>query len=239
MIDNRTNSFTALDFANGEVILVDKPSGWTSFKVVHQIRKAVKVKKVGHAGTLDPLATGLLIIATGNKTKELSKYQSLNKTYTGSFLLGKTSASMDTETDLTDHTIPEKLDKELILSIRDEFLGECKQVIPMYSAAKINGKKLYNLARKGIEVEREPRKILIEKFDIIEINIPKIKFEITCSKGTYIRAIAHDFGEKLGSGAVLSKLRRTKIGEFNIENALRVEDFLEKVLNSETVSAYN
>ena len=239
MIDNQTNDFAPLDFLKGEVILIDKPAGWTSFKVVHKIRKAIQVKKVGHAGTLDPMATGLLILSTGKKTKELGQYQNLNKTYTGTILLGKTSASMDTETEVTDHPIPDNVTENLIFSVRDEFLGETEQVTPMYSAAKINGKKLYKLARKGIKVERKPRKIFIEKFEITQISLPEIDFKISCSKGTYIRVIADDFGKKLGCGAVLGSLRRIKIGEFDVDNALQIDDFLEKVSDTEIFSKYN
>jgi tRNA pseudouridine55 synthase len=239
MIDSRTNDFAELDFLKGEVILIDKPVGWTSFKVVHKIRKALKVKKVGHSGTLDPMATGLLILSTGRKTKDLGQYQNLNKTYTGTILLGKTSASMDTETELKDHPIPDSIDAELILSVRDEFLGEVEQVTPMYSAAKVNGRRLYSLARKGEQVERRSRRVFIEKFEIRSINLPEVDFEISCSKGTYIRAIANDFGEKLGCGAVLSSLRRIKVGEFNVDNALKVDDFLVKISKAETLLQQN
>ena len=239
MIDSRTNDFAELDFLKGEVILIDKPVGWTSFKVVHEIRKALKVKKVGHSGTLDPMATGLLILSTGRKTKDLGQYQNLNKTYTGTILLGKTSASMDTETELKDHPIPDRVDAELILSVRDEFLGEVEQVTPMYSAAKVNGRRLYSLARKGEQVERRLRRVFIEKFEIRSINLPEVDFEISCSKGTYIRAIANDFGEKLGCGAVLSSLRRIKVGEFNVDNALKVDDFLAKISKAETLLQQN
>ena len=239
MIDSRTNDFAELDFLKGEVILIDKPVGWTSFKVVHKIRKALKVKKVGHSGTLDPMATGLLILSTGRKTKDLGQYQNLNKTYTGTILLGKTSASMDTETELKDHPIPDRVDAELILSVRDEFLGEVEQVTPMYSAAKVNGRRLYSLARKGGQVERRSRRVFIEKFEIRSINLPEVDFEISCSKGTYIRAIANDFGEKLGCGAVLSSLRRIKVGEFNVDNALKVDDFLAKLSKAETLLQQN
>jgi tRNA pseudouridine55 synthase len=228
-----------LDFKNGEVILIDKPAGWTSFKVVHKVRKAIGVQKVGHAGTLDPMATGLLILSTGKKTKELGKYQNLNKTYTGTILLGKTSVSMDTETELKNHPISSIIDENLILSTRDKFLGEIEQVTPMYSAAKINGEKLYNLARKGIQVERKIRKVYVEKFEISTVRLPEIFFEICCSKGTYIRAIANDFGEKLGCGAVLSALRRNKIGEFDVDYALQVDDFLEKVSDAMAFTKYN
>ena len=236
MIDKQTSDFASLGFSEGEVVLIDKPAGWTSFKVVSKIRKSIKVKKVGHAGTLDPMATGLLILATGKKTKELEHYQNLGKTYTGTILLGKTSASMDIETEFTDHPVPDIVNKELILSIRDEFLGETEQIAPMYSAVKINGTRLYDLARKGIQIERKPRKINVDKFEITAINLPEINFEISCSKGTYIRVIANDFGEKLGCGALLSSLRRIRIGDFDVDNALNVEDFLGKVQANETLS---
>jgi tRNA pseudouridine55 synthase len=229
MITNLTNNFSNLDFHNGELILIDKPSDWTSFDVVHKIRNTLKVKKVGHAGTLDPKATGLLIVGTGKRTKELNGFQNLNKTYSGTFLIGKTSASMDMETECTDHPMPENINEKLIYSIRDEFLGKTEQMTPMYSAAKVNGKKLYNLARKGENVERQPRKIFIERFEIDSISLKEICFEITCSKGTYIRVIANDFGEKLGCGAVLSNLRRTKIGEFDVKDAFQINDLLEKI----------
>jgi tRNA pseudouridine55 synthase len=143
---------------------------------------------------------------------------------------------MDIETEFTDHPVPDIVNEELILSIRDEFLGETEQIAPMYSAVKINGTRLYDLARKGIQIERKPRKINVDKFEITAINLPEINFEISCSKGTYIRVIANDFGEKLGCGALLSSLRRIRIGDFDVDNALNVEDFLGKVQATETLS---
>lgn len=229
MVTKQTDDFTSLDFVAGETLLIDKPPNWTSFKVVHTIRKAIKVKRVGHAGTLDPLATGLLIILTGRNTKEMKKYEELTKTYTGTFTLGKSSASMDTETEMFTRKLPDNLSDEIIFKTRDSFLGSIQQIPPMYSALKVEGKKLYNLARKGKVVERKPRQVNIYRFEIEQIDVPEIKFDITCSKGTYIRVIANDFGEKLGCGAVLKNLRRTRIGDYIVEDALSVEEFVQNV----------
>ena len=226
MVTKQTSDYSKLDFKTGEVLLIDKPHSWTSFKVVNRIRKAVNVRRVGHAGTLDPNATGLLILCTGKKTKEIYKYQDSNKTYSGIITLGLTSPSMDTETETKTHPLPEKLDEEQINNARDQFIGEIAQIPPMYSALKVDGQKLYKLARKGKTVKREPRRVTIYSFDILKIDLPDIHFEISCSKGTYIRVIANDFGEKLGCGGILSKLRRTKIGEYSVNDALEVDEFL-------------
>jgi len=228
MITKETSNFSDADFKSGEIILIDKPLGWTSFKVVHIIRKITGAKKVGHAGTLDPLATGLLILCTGKKTKEITKYQDGEKIYTGIITLGKKTPSMDLETEIIDEKPVEGINKFDVEKARDSFLGEILQIPPMYSALKVRGKTLYNLARKGKTVKREPRKVNVSKFMINKIDLPDIYFEIICSKGTYIRVIANDLGDKLGTGGVLSSLRRTKIGEFEIENALTVESFERK-----------
>ena len=225
MITKETSDFSNADFKNGEIILIDKPSGWTSFKVVHIIRKITKAKKVGHAGTLDPLATGLLILCTGKKTKEITKFQNGEKTYEGIITLGKKTPSMDLETEVTEEKNVVGIKDKDIEEARDLFLGEIMQTPPMYSALKVGGKTLYKLARKGKSVIREPRKVKISKFLIKKIDLPDIYFEIVCSKGTYIRVIANDLGEKLGTGGVLSSLRRTGIGEFFVKNALTVESF--------------
>jgi len=225
MITNDKLDFSKCDFDLGETILIDKPFGWTSFHVVHKIRKVVRVKKVGHAGTLDPMATGLLIICTGKKTKEISKYQDLEKTYTGTITLGKSTPSMDLETEVIEEKSIIGITEENILIQIEKFIGEIFQIPPMYSAVKYKGKSLYKFARKGKTVEREPRKVIVTKFNINEIKLPDIFFEISCSKGTYIRAIANDLGKNLGCGAVLSSLRRTKIGDFNVEDAIQVEEF--------------
>lgn len=229
MVTRQTNDFKSLDFLNGETLLIDKPIQWTSFKVVSKIRKAVKVKRVGHTGTLDPLASGLLIILTGKSTKQMKKFEGLDKTYTGVFLLGRVSSSMDTETDMTRKEIKKDLSEGSIYSVRDEFLGETMQIPPMYSALKVGGTKLYKLARKGKFVDREPRKINISKFEITRINIPEVEFEIKCSKGTYIRVIANDFGEQLGCGAVLSELRRTEVGNYSVNDALSIDEFISRI----------
>ena len=229
MITNDTTDYSKFDFDLGQTILIDKPFRWTSFHVVHKIRKAVGVKKVGHAGTLDPLATGLLIICTGKKTKEIVKYQDLEKTYTGIITLGKTTPSMDLETEVTEEKSWENITEEKILKAKEEFTGQIDQIPPMYSAVKYKGKSLYKFARKGKTVNRESRKVFISKFNITKINLPDIYFEISCSKGTYIRVIANDLGINLGCGAVLSSLRRIKIGNYNIENALGINDFIQKI----------
>ncbi len=225
MITKQTKDLQHLDFLSGQVILIDKPLNWTSFDVVARVRRLIKVKKVGHAGTLDPLATGLLIICTGKKTKEISEYQAQNKKYTGIITLGKTSPSMDLGTEVTETVLPGDLSEEKILIARNKFLGNIEQVPPMFSALKHNGKRLYKLARAGKVVEREPRQVEIYSFEIIKINLPDIHFEISCSKGTYIRVIANDLGKELGCGGILSSLRRTEIGSFNVEDAVDLNVF--------------
>jgi tRNA pseudouridine55 synthase len=227
MITKKTidNNF---DFQAGEILLVDKPRGWTSFKAVKEIRNFIKVKKVGHAGTLDPMATGLLIICTGKKTKDISSYQNLFKSYKGIISLGKTTASMDTETEIIKEMPVDNLDDEKILLARNKFLGKINQIPPMYSALKVNGKPLYKLARQGKEIKREAREIEIYKFEITKIVLPDIWFEINCSRGTYIRSIANDLGNELGCGGILSDLRRTAIGEYSVDDAFTPEEFFEK-----------
>ena len=226
MIKKRTNNLSDCDFYSGETVLLDKPLNWTSFDVVSKIRNAVGVKKVGHAGTLDPMATGLLIICTGKKTKEISSFQDLEKTYTGSILLGKRSRSMDLETELIGDEDLSSINDEDIYDARDKFMGNILQVPPMFSAIKFKGKSLYNIARKGKTIELKPREVNVSKFEILEINKPYVKFEITCSKGTYIRSIANDLGEELGCGGVLSSLRRTAIGNFFVNDALSIDEFV-------------
>jgi len=226
MIKKDTNNFSSCDFHSGEIILIDKPLNWTSFDVVSKIRNAAGVKKVGHAGTLDPMATGLLIICTGKKTKEMISFQDLEKTYTGTILLGKKSKSMDLETELVGNKDFSSIKDEDIYNVREKFIGNILQVPPMFSAIKYKGKSLYNMARKGKSIDLKPREVEVSKFEILEINKPYIKFEIICSKGTYIRSIANDFGEELGCGAVLSELRRTAIGNYSVVEALSVAGFV-------------
>ena len=228
MITRETNNFINCNFIEGEIILANKPFGWSSFKVVYEIRKAIGAKKVGHAGTLDPKASGILILCTGKKTKEITKFQELEKTYTGTILLGKSSPSMDLETEISEENSLEGITRDDVLKIRDQFLGTIEQVPPMYSAAKFQGKSLYKLARKGKVVDRIAKKITIYKFEITEFNKPEIHFKIVCSKGTYIRVIADEFGKKLGCGGLLSSLIRTNIGQYSVEDAVSVREFIEK-----------
>jgi tRNA pseudouridine55 synthase len=225
MITKQTKNPQNLDYITGQVILIDKPVNWTSFDVVSRVRRLTKVKKVGHAGTLDPLATGLLIVCTGKKTKEISEYQAQRKKYTGIITIGKSSPSMDLATEITETVLPDNLSEEKILSVRNKFLGNIGQVPPMFSALKHKGKALYRLARAGKDVERAPRLIEIYSFEITKIELPDIHFEITCSKGTYIRVIADDFGKELGCGGILSLLRRTEIGDYKIDDAYDLNEF--------------
>ena len=225
MVTKQTKDLQNLDYLSGQVILIDKPVNWTSFDVVAKLRRLINVKKVGHAGTLDPLATGLLIVCTGKKTKEIANYQEQRKKYIGIITLGKSSPSMDLATNITEKSVPENLTEEKIFEVRNKFLGKIEQVPPMFSAVKHKGKALYKLARKGKEVEREPRQVEIYCFDITKIELPDIHFEIACSKGTYIRVIANDFGNELGCGGILSLLRRTEIGDYKVDDAYSMNEF--------------
>jgi len=225
MITKQTKDLQTLDYLAGQVILIDKPVNWTSFNIVSRVRRLTKVKKVGHAGTLDPLATGLLIVCTGKKTKEISEYQAQRKKYTGIITLGKSSPSMDLATEITETVLSDDLNEEKILSVRNKFLGNIEQVPPMFSALKHKGKALYKLARAGKEVERTPRQVEIFSFDITKIKLPDLYFEIACSKGTYIRVIADDFGKELGCGGILSLLRRTEIGDYKVDDAFNLDEF--------------
>jgi len=224
MITRKTTN-SSVDFETGEVVLIDKYEGFSSFGAVHIVRKTTKVKKVGHAGTLDPKATGLLIICTGRKTKTIHEFQELAKEYTGTFELGKRTASMDSETEFTEENSIDGITEADIFRTRDKFLGEIEQVPPMYSAVKYGGKALYKFARKGRTVERFAREVTVYEFEITGIELPVISFRIKCSKGTYIRVIADDFGQLLGCGAYLTSLRRTAIGPYRVEDALTVDEF--------------
>lgn len=226
MITKATTDYSALDFNSGEILLIDKPFGWSSFKVVYKIRKSIPEKKVGHAGTLDPAATGLLIICTGKKTKAISSFQDLNKTYSGTIRLGVSSASMDLETEQIMIDDLENITEEKIVSAVKNFIGNIIQMPPMFSAVKVGGKSLYHLARKGKTIERTSREVSVYDFTLTKIELPEVHFEITCSKGTYIRAIADDLGKMLGCGGIISSLRRTKIGDFSVDDALSVEEFV-------------
>ena len=223
------------DFLNGKVLIIDKPLNWTSFQVVNKIRWAIRRKfnlkkiKVGHAGTLDPLATGLLIICTGKMTKSINEYQAENKEYTGTITLGATTPSFDLETEI-DQSFPiEHITKELILNAAESFKGLIQQKPPIYSAIKKDGIRLYELARKGEQTEIKSREVSIVDFEITKIELPAVHFRILCSKGTYIRSIANDFGKKLQSGGHLSSLRRTKSGSFDLSKAVSPEYFVQEL----------
>lgn len=228
MITLRSSASENYNFGEGESFLIDKPYRWSSFKVIHEIRKIIGVKKVGHAGTLDPMATGLLILCSGKKTKEISSFQELTKTYAGKIKLGESTASMDRETEILEKKDFSFLTEENILSAVKNFTGEIEQTPPMYSAINYQGKKLYHYIRKGETVPREPRKITIFSFEVKNIELPFIDFEIVCSKGTYIRVIADDLGKELNTGGHLYELRRTAIGEFSVNDAFTLTDFKEK-----------
>ncbi|MFK5958365.1 MAG: tRNA pseudouridine(55) synthase TruB [Lutibacter sp.] len=223
---------TEEDFKNGQVLLIDKPLKWTSFQVVNKLRWHIRQKfgikkiKVGHAGTLDPLATGLLIICTGKFTKKIHEYQGQEKEYIGEITLGATTPSYDLETEINETFSIEHITQDLIYSTTKQFIGEINQKPPIFSALKKDGKRLYELAREGKTTKIEPRKITIKKFEITKINLPKIQFRVVCSKGTYIRSLAYDFGVALNSGGHLSKLRRTKIGDFEVEDGMKIDEFI-------------
>ena len=224
-------SLSKEDFESGKVILINKEEKWTSFDVVKKIKNLLKEKflfkkiKVGHAGTLDPLATGLLIVCIGKATKKISDFQNLKKTYSGELTLGATTPSFDLETNVNKTYDLSKISDEKILKVKDSFVGENFQKPPIYSAIKVDGERLYKKARRGEKIEVKPRKVFIYDFQITDISVPKVSFEITCSKGTYIRSIANDFGHKLENGAYLSMLKRDKIGEYSVNDAVTVEGF--------------
>lgn len=228
-----------MPFLEGKLLLIDKPLEWTSFDIANKIRYLIKVKKVGHAGTLDPLATGLLIVCTGKFTKKINEYQGLNKEYVGSMILGATTASYDLETAPENFKSIAHVTEEVIHQSTLPFLGEILQMPPQHSAIKKEGMRLYESARKGIEVKVDPRKVNIMLFEITNISLPRIDFKVVCSKGTYIRSLVHDFGQALGVGAYVSALRRTKIGDFKVEDAIQWEDLkkeIDSLLASQTVT---
>ena len=211
-------------FDLGEAILINKPLHWTSFDAVRKIRNMVKTKKVGHAGTLDPLATGLLIICTGKFTKRINEYMAAEKEYTGSFTLGAITPTFDLESAPTDFKDISTIDKAQIIDATKKFIGEILQVPPIHSAIKRNGKRVYELARQGLEVKLEPRAITIKEFEIIAIEMPLVFFRVVCTTGTYIRSLANDFGAALGCGAYLSSLCRTRIGDFLLKDSMTIDE---------------
>ena len=222
-------------YLDGAVLLIDKPLEWTSFDVVNKIRQTLRYRlgiqkiKVGHAGTLDPLATGLVIICTGKATKQINAFQDLDKTYRAVIRTGSTTPSFDLET-AVDHTYPwEHITPEMIQAALKEFTGEQEQLPPVYSAKSVAGKRAYEMARKGKHVELKPQRIMIRKLELQDFDPPDLSIQVECSKGTYIRSLARDLGSYLHSGAHLTGLRRTLIGAYSVENALSIEDFQEKL----------
>ncbi len=229
----------------GTCLLVNKPNGWTSFDVVNKIRSTIKYSlyvkkiKVGHAGTLDPMANGLLIVCTGKHTKKISNYLNKDKEYTGIITLGSTTPSYDAETE-PDATFPtEHITQELVEKARLKFLGAIEQIPPMFSAIKVDGQPLYKKARLGLSAEVEPRQVTIHEFEINRIEIPYLHFRIKCSKGTYIRSVAHEFGQALESGAYLSELCRTSIGEYSLEDAWKLYDLIDHIESMVPVSDHS
>ena len=219
------------NFLSGEIILIDKPLDWTSFQVVNKIRWIIKstygIKKikVGHAGTLDPLATGLLIICTGKMTKSIEQFMGQEKEYTGTFTLGATTPSYDLETPINMEFPIDHIDEEMLQATLSKFIGTIDQQPPVFSALKKDGKRLYEYAREGTQVEVPHRKVNVHDFNLTQIDLPNVDFRVSSSKGTYIRSLANDFGKALNSGAYVTGLRRTRIGDFNIEKALSIEGF--------------
>ncbi|MDB4225763.1 tRNA pseudouridine(55) synthase TruB [bacterium] len=229
---------TAEDYLSGQVLLIDKPLNWTSFQVVNKlrwkIRQAFSIKKikVGHAGTLDPLATGLLVICTGKMTKQIDTFQGQIKEYTGTLVLGSTTPSFDLETEINNTYPTDHISEDLICKTTNQFIGEIQQFPPVFSALKKDGKRLYEFARAGEHVDIPSRAVSISEFEITKIDKLNLDFRVVCSKGTYIRSLANDFGKALNSGGHLSALRRTKIGDFDVTSATSIEDFI-KNLSSE------
>jgi tRNA pseudouridine55 synthase len=230
-LENSDKIFPKFDFTQGEVLLLNKPYSWTSFDVVGKIRNTFKPLKlkVGHAGTLDPLATGLLIICTGKLTKQIDTFQAEEKEYTGTFTLGATTPSYDLETEVDATFNISDLNDEAILENVKHFIGDLEQYPPAHSAIKVNGERLYLKARRGETVELKTRKVTIKEFEVTRIELPEVDFRVVCTKGTYIRSLAQDFGKKLNNGAYLSKLRRTRNGNFKIEDAYEIMELVNHI----------
>ena len=217
------------NFSAGQVILVDKPLEWTSFDVVKKIRNLIRIKKVGHAGTLDPLATGLLILCTGKKTKSIESFMAEEKEYTGTFTIGAETPTYDLESEVVNRHDISQVSQIDLEQVRLKFLGEIDQIPPMHSAIKVDGRRVYELARKGEKIELKSRKIKISEFELTKVDLPLISFRVVCSKGTYIRSLAHDFGQALGVGAHLSSLRRTRVGSFHVDEAYQLDNLVQLI----------
>lgn len=232
-----TDEAPLYDYKKGATLLVDKPKGWTSFDVVNKVRFKIRHRykqkkfKVGHAGTLDPLATGLLVLCTGKFTKKLEGFQGQDKTYTGTIMLGGTTPSYDAETEVDKQFPYDHITADMIETTRQTFVGQISQKPPVFSAIKVDGVRLYKKARKGQEVEIKPRSVHIHEFEITRIELPEIDFRVKCSKGTYIRSLAFDFGKALKSGAYLSALRRTQSGPFLLDDAWNLDELVDHIEN--------
>src|SRR4030095_4706757 len=213
------------------MLLLDKPKDFSSARVVNIVKKVLNVRKAGHSGTLDPKATGLMIVCTGKKTKQLNMLLDSDKEYEGVMIIGEKTRSFDSETEVFEKNSLGGITEETLRNTVKTFLGQIEQIPPMYSAVKFHGKPLYKFARKGKELNRKPRTVSIKEFEVTDINLPDVSFRILCSKGTYIRTLVNDFGEKLGVGAYLKELRRTKIGTYDISNSLTIEQFLGQYKN--------
>lgn len=212
----------------GEMILIDKPLTWTSFDVVKKLKWACKFKKIGHAGTLDPLATGLLILCTGKKTKQIDTYQAQEKEYEGTLVLGKTTPSVDLETEFDQEFPVDHISQDALAAAARQLTGVLQQFPPIYSAVRVDGERLYKKARRGESVEIKPREVTVKLFEVTTEDFPSIHFRIVCSKGTYIRSLVRDFGQILESGAYLSALRRTRIGDFSVSDSIPMDEFIQK-----------
>ena len=223
------NPVLQLPYAEGKVLLIDKLLHWTSFDIVRKLRSILQIKKIGHAGTLDPLATGLLIVCTGKFTKKINEYMAKEKEYTGHFTLGAVTPTFDLESEPDQFKDYAGLTEDIIKLTTQQFTGAIQQLPPIYSAIKKDGVALYELARKGVDVKLEPRSVTIHSFEIIAICLPVVEFKVVCSTGTYIRSLANDFGKALGCGAYLSSLRRTRIGEFEVNNSIDLDELVKQL----------
>lgn len=221
-------------FAEGKVLLIDKPFRWTSFDVIRKIRNLIRIKKVGHAGTLDPLATGLLIVCTGKFTKKINEYMAQEKEYTGTITLGAITPTYDLESEPQNFKPLDHISTGQLQETAHSLTGSILQTPPIHSAIKKDGKRVYELARKGVEVKLDARPVTISKFEIVKVNLPEIEFRVVCSTGTYIRSLANDFGEALGCGGYLSSLCRTRIGNFLLKDAMSIEAFQSSIVNGQS-----
>lgn len=217
------------DFSEGEMLLIDKPKDWTSFDVVAKVRNAIHIKKVGHAGTLDPTATGLLILCTGKWTKRIESFMAEEKEYEGTIVFGSTTPSYDTESEIDARFPVEELGEDQLKEVAKQFVGNIRQFPPAFSAVKIKGQRAYNLARKGLEVKLEAREVEIKELEFTRIAFPEVDFRVVCGKGTYIRSLAHDLGKAMNNGAHLTRLVRTRIGEFHLNQAWNLEALVDAI----------